>query len=159
MPVSGSISTSATWQPLGKVDGERRRHAFRHLALAHPAREFDDVDGAVGAGDGEAAIGEFNVAFGGFHQVRGRALALFDDEPRGLHDGHAAGGDGARAAGAVAGMHDVAVALFEFYALEGDTELRGKHLRERRRMTLAVVERAGDQADRAVGFEYDLAEF
>src|ERR1700676_1170599 len=55
-------------------------------------------------------------------------------------------------------MHDVAVALFEFYALEGDTELRGKHLREWRRMTLAIVERAGDQADRAVVFEHDLAE-
>src|ERR1700682_6213383 len=56
-------------------------------------------------------------------------------------------------------MHDVAVALFEFYTLEGDTELRGKYLREWRRMTLAVVERAGDQSDRAVGFEHDLAEF
>src|ERR1700712_3802245 len=91
--------------------------------------------------------------------MRRGALALLDHQPRGLDDRHAAGGDRTRAAGAVAGMHDVAVALFELYVLEGDAELRGKHLRERRGMALAVVERAGDQPHRAISLEHDLAEF
>src|SRR3954470_8956062 len=56
-------------------------------------------------------------------------------------------------------MHDVAVALFELDAFEGDAELRRKNLRKRCRMTLAIVERAGDETDGAVIFENDLAEF
>ena len=44
-------------------------------------------------------------------------------------------------------------------ALEGNAELRAQHLRERRRVALAVVERAGDQPHRAVILEHDLAEF
>src|SRR3982074_2460439 len=54
-------------------------------------------------------------------------------------------------------MHDVAVALFELDAFEGDAELRTEHLRKWRRMTLAIVERAGDQSDRAVILQQDLA--
>src|SRR4029453_6687333 len=54
-------------------------------------------------------------------------------------------------------MHDVAVALLEFYALEGHAELRREYLRERRRVTLAIVERAGDQPHRTVILEHDLA--
>ncbi len=86
-------------------------------------------------------------------------LALLDDQLRRFDDGHAAGGDGARAAGAAAGVHDVAVALFEPDALEGHAELVGQHLRERRGMALAIVQRARDQPDRAVGLEHDLAKF
>src|ERR1700690_664950 len=56
-------------------------------------------------------------------------------------------------------MHEVAVALFELDAVEGNDELRAENLRERGRMTLAVVEGAGDQPDRAVVLEPDLAEF
>src|ERR1700738_3960703 len=56
-------------------------------------------------------------------------------------------------------MHDVAVALLELDAFEGHAELRTEHLRERCRMTLAIVERAGDQPDRTVILEHDLAEF
>src|SRR3981189_561099 len=90
--------------------------------------------------------------------MRGGALALLDHQSRSLDDRHPAGGDGARAAGAAAGMHEVAVALFEFYAVEGDAELGGENLRERRRMSLTIVERAGDQPHRAVILEHDLAE-
>jgi len=64
----------------GMVDVERGRHALRHLALAQAARQLDDVDRTVGAGDGETAIAKFDVGFGGFHQMRGRALALLDDQ-------------------------------------------------------------------------------
>ena len=69
------------WYRLGgMVDVERGRHALRHLALAQAARQLDDVDAAVGAGDGETAIRKFDVGFGGFHQMRRRALALLDDQ-------------------------------------------------------------------------------
>ncbi len=54
-------------------------------------------------------------------------------------------------------MHDIAVALFEFYALEGHTELRTQHLRKRRRVALAIIERAGDQPHHTVILEHDLA--
>src|SRR6202158_1778203 len=56
-------------------------------------------------------------------------------------------------------MHEVAVALFELDAFEGDTELSAEHLRKGCRVTLTIVERAGDQPDRAVILEHDLAEF
>src|SRR6266446_137505 len=147
------------WYRLGgMVDIERRRYAFRHLAFAQAARQFDDVDRAIGTGDGETTVRKLDVGFGGFHQMRRRALALLDDQLRGFDDRHPRGGDGARAAGAAAGMHDVAVALLELYALEGHAKLRREHLRERRRVTLAIIERAGDQPDRAVILEQDLAE-
>src|SRR5216683_3687309 len=55
--------------------------------------------------------------------MRRRALALLDDQLRGFDDRHAARGDRARAAGAVAGMDDVAVTLFQPDAFEGDAEL------------------------------------
>src|SRR5215471_5308810 len=56
-------------------------------------------------------------------------------------------------------MDKITVALFECDALKGDTELRGQYLRERRRVTLPVVERSRDQLHRAVVLEHDLAEF
>src|SRR5262249_59125194 len=65
--------------------------------------------------------------------------------------------DRARAAGATAGDQLVAVALQEADAVERDAEPLAQHLRERRRMALAVVERAGDDGHRAVGFEADAA--
>lgn len=56
-------------------------------------------------------------------------------------------------------MNDIAVALFDLDALERYAELIGQHLREGRRVSLTVIERAGDQLHRTVGFEHDLAEF
>ena len=43
--------------------------------------------------------------------------------------------------------------------LEGHAELGGQHLRERRGVALAVIERAGGQLHRTVRLEGDLAEF
>ena len=113
---------------------------------------------AVGAGDGEAAIAEFDVAFGGFQQMRRRLLAFCNDQRRGLYDRLAGRGDRARAAGAVAETHEVAVVLFERDVLEGHAELRRQHLGERSGVTLAVIQRAGGELHRAVGLEGDLAE-
>ncbi len=41
---------------------------------------------AVGAGDGEAAAGEFDVAFGRLQQMGGGLLALRDDQRGSLDD-------------------------------------------------------------------------
>src|SRR5260370_41547265 len=62
------------------VDVKRRWHPLRHLALAQAARQLDDVDRAISAGDGAAAGAKLDVGLGGFHQMRGHALALLDDE-------------------------------------------------------------------------------
>ena len=63
----------------------------------------------------------------------------------------------ARAAGAAAGDQLVAVALQEADLLERHAELLAQHLRERRGVALAVVERAGADGDAAVGVERDAA--
>ena len=86
-------------------------------------------------------------------------LPLAIDQRRGLDDRRTRRGDRARAAGAVAEAHEVAVVLFQRDLLEGNAELRRQHLRERRGVTLAVIERAGGEFHRAVGLEGDLAEF
>ena len=74
-------------------------------------------------------------------------------------DRRAGRGDRARAAGAVAEAHEVAVVLLQRDLLEGHAELRGQHLRERRGVALAVIQRAGGELHRAVRLERDLAEF
>ena len=72
-----------------------------------------DADAAVGAGDGEAAVLELDVAFRGFQQVRGELLALGDDLVADQDDGAAAHGGRARAARAHAERDGVGVALDE----------------------------------------------
>ena len=94
---------------------------------------------------------------GGFEHVRGDLLALLDHLVGGFDDRGAAVHDRFRAAGAAAGEQLVAVALQQADALERDAELLGQHLRERRGVALAVVERAGDDGDGAVGLEADAA--
>ena len=53
----------------------------------------------------------------------------------------------------------IAVALQQLDLVEGNAELLRQHLREGRPMALAVIERAGDNGDRAVGVEADAALF
>ena len=102
---------------------------------------------------------EFDVAFGRLHQMRRGLLALGDHERGGFDDRRAGRRDRARAAGAVAEADEVAVVLLQRDLLEGHAELAGEHLRERRGVALAVIERAGGQLHRAVRLEGDLAEF
>src|SRR3984957_11007357 len=90
--------------------------------------------------------------------MRGRLLALGDARLGGFDDRLAGRGDRARAAGAVAEPHEIAVVLLQRDLLEGDAELRREHLREPRGVALPVVERAGGELDRAVRLERDLAE-
>src|SRR5713101_873641 len=87
----------------------------------------------------------------------GDLLALVDHLGRSFHDRGAAVHDRFRAAGAAADEQLVAVTLQEADALEWDAELFAQHLREWRGVALAVIERAGDDGDGAVGFEADAA--
>ena len=65
----------------------------------------------------------------------------------------------ARTAGAAAREQFVAVALQQPDLLERDAELRRQHLRERRGVALAVIERAGNDGDVAIRLEADAAHF
>ena len=82
---------------------------------------------------------------------------MLDHLARRLDDRGAARHDRLRAAGAAAGDELVAVALQQADALEGDAEPRGSTCAKGVAVALAVVERAGDDGDRAVGLEADAA--
>ena len=168
LPVSGSTSTSQTWQPFGigrrravadVLDVERLRPVGRqlHAAGADLVGQLHDADRAVGAGDDELAVLELDVAGRGFERVRGDLLALLDHLGGGFDDRLAGIHHRARAAGAAAGDQLVAVALEEADLLERHAELLAQHLGERRGVALAVVERAGADGDAAVGVEADAA--
>ena len=53
------------------------------------ARDFEEADCAIGAGDAEFRVGVFDVADGGFEFVRCECFALFDDVLHGNADGAA----------------------------------------------------------------------
>ena len=101
------------------IDIERGGHAVGHLAFAQALGELHDADRAVGAGDGETATFEFDVGFGGLHQMGRSLLALGDDECGRLDDRRPGCGDRTRPAGAVAEAHGVAVVLLQRDVLEG----------------------------------------
>src|SRR5262245_38561814 len=79
--------------------------------------------------------------------------ALLDDLGGRLDDRRSARHDRARAAGAAAGNELVAVALQQADAIERNAEPLAQDLAERCRVALAVIERAGDDGDAAVGLE------
>ena len=88
-PVSGSISTSATWHAVGigrrhravadMRDVERLRNVGRQLQAAAQLRASSMIaDGAVRAGNDEAAVLELDVSGCRFEHVCGDLLALLD---------------------------------------------------------------------------------
>ncbi len=91
--------------------------------------------------------------------VGGKVLAFFDDLCRGFDDCGAGVHDRFRAAGAAAGDEPVAVALHQRNLVEGNAEFFAEHLRERRSVAHAEIERAGSQRHRAVGIEFDIGKF
>src|SRR5262245_40185920 len=91
--------------------------------------------------------------------MRGDLLALLDHLGSRLHDRSAAVHDRFRAAGTATRQELVAVALQEANAFERNAEPVAQYLREGRRVSLPVVERAGDDRDGAVRFEADAAHF
>ena len=93
----------------------------------------------------------------GFQEVRRGLLAAFDHHVARLDDGAAALHHRARAAGAAAGDELIGIALQQPDLFERHAEPVRQHLRERRGVTLAVIERAGDDGDDAVVLETDAA--
>ena len=91
--------------------------------------------------------------------MRGDLFALLDHLGGGFDDGGAAVHDRFRTAGAAGRQKLVAVALQETNALERDAEPLAQHLRERRRVSLPVIKRTGDDGDGAVGLEAQAAHF
>src|SRR4051794_32709588 len=132
--------------PLGQIE-----------AGAELFRELHDSDRAVGAGDHEPSLSKLDVSGRGFEHVGCDLLALIDYLGGRLHDGGAAVHDRFRAAGAAAREQLVAVALEEADAFKRNPEFVAQDLREGGGMTLSVIERAGDDGDRAIGFEADAA--
>ena len=124
------------------------------LALFPPERRhLHQADGAVGAGDDEAAVGEADVGLGRLERIGGERRALGDDLVRRAPHRRAAHVGGARAAMTAARHDQVGVALAQPDALVGHAQPMGEDLREGRLVTLADMLRAGDQRDRAVGLE------
>ncbi len=137
---------------------ERGRHAFRQVdPAADLLGQVHDADGAIGAGDDEAAVLELDVGGGRFQHVRRDLAALLDHLGGGLHDRGAARHDGFGAAAAAAQEETVAVALQQADLLERNAELLAQHLRERGGMAHAEIHGAGQQRDAAVGLEDDAA--
>ncbi len=116
-------------------------------------RHFKQGDRSVGASNHEPSIAKFDIGGRGFEHLGGELLAFLDDELGGLHCRAAAHHRRARATGAGAEHQLVGIALQQPDLLERHAELRREHLRHRRGVALAVVERAGDDGDVAVGFE------
>ncbi len=129
---------------MGNADG---------AALWTCLRQLHDGNGAVGAGDREAAGAKLDVLDRRLEMVGRDLFAALDHLPARLDDRRSARHDRFRAAGAAAGDQLVAVALQQADALERHAELAGQHLGERRGVALAVVERAGDDRDRAIGLK------
>ena len=103
----------------------------------------------VGAGDGEFAVLELDVAFGGFEQMRGDLLGLGLDLVERLDDRRHADRAGARAIGAHAELHLVGIAVHDRDIVDRNAEPFGDDLREGRLVALAVGVAAGEDFDRA----------
>ena len=93
----------------------------------------------VGAGDGELAVLELDVAFGGLEHVGGDLLGLGLDLVERLDDRRHADRAGARAVGAHAELHLVGVAVHDRDVLDRNAEPLGDELREGRLVALAVA--------------------
>ena len=93
----------------------------------------------VGAGDGELAVLELDVAFGGFQHEGGDLLGLGLDLVERLDDRRHADRAGARAVGAHAELHLVGVAVHDRDVLDRNAEPLRHELREGRLVALAVA--------------------
>ena len=121
--------------------------------------QFQEPDHAVCAGDDEAAGEIFDVADGGFQQMRCDLLAALDNHARGFGERRAHEHHRTRTAAAAAETHAVAVAFHDANAIERDGEHVGEHLRIGGGVAHAEIHGAGDDGDHAIGVEMHGAEF
>ncbi len=120
-------------------------------------RDLAERLAAIGASDGELAVGELDVAFRGLEQMRRDLLALGDDLVHRLDDRRAPDGERARAVGSHAERNAAGVAMDDVDVLDRNAETPGDELRERRLVTLTVTVRAGEHADAAGRMHAHLA--
>src|ERR1700741_4388985 len=122
-------------------------------------RELHDGNGAIGSDNDKAPAFKGNIRGPGFEHMRRELLAAFDDLRRALNDRGAAMHQRLRAAGAAANWLDfVAIALDELPFLDRNAELITEHLRKRRGVAHAEIERAGGECHGAVGIESDASQ-
>src|SRR5262249_28989294 len=138
---------------------ERGGDAVRQVdARAQLGGEVHDADRRIGARNHKAAVHELDVGSGRLEHMRGDLLAALDHLGAGFDQRGASVHEALRAARAAAHDQPVAVALDEPDLVERDAELLMQDLRKRGGVTHAEVERAAQDRDAAVGFEYDAAE-
>ena len=143
------------------ADVERLRHVGRQLqAAAQLVGEFEDADAAVGAGDDEAAAGKLDVD-GRRPRARGRRSACparsACRRPRG-RPGCATSADFEPPVPPPTLSWSLSPCSRRKRS-NGMPSLLAQHLGEGRGVALAVVERAAQHGDGAVGLEADAAIF
>ena len=121
--------------------------------------ERDDVDAAIGADDGEAAVGEGDVGERRFQRLGRGLLAFVDHRIGGEQDRLAFGIQAARAAGAAADRDRVGVALADADLVAVDAEPVGGQLHIGGLVPLAGRLRADIDIDEAVIGETDFRAF
>src|SRR6185437_5941754 len=114
---------------------------------------------AIGAGDDEAAVMEFDVERRGLEQVPGDGLALLDDLLRRGEEGGTADAGRARAEGAAAVEDEVGVAVDQPHMVRGQSQEMPGELPIHGLVTLAVRMRPRQHRGMASRVEADLDRF
>ena len=118
-----------------------------------------DADVAVGAGHGERAVGEFDVALVRLQRHGGEELGALDHQIGGATQRRAARHQRARAERATAMAHLIGIAEHVAHPVRIDAEEIDDHLPERGLVALAVIVRAEQHGDVAVRVELDFRAF
>ncbi len=146
-----------------RIDRLRRQSGFHARRQAGGiGRRLCDLDNrhlAVGPGDREHALAEFDIVHRRFHQVRGDLARLVDNLVGRHQQRRAADGRRAGAAGTLPERHDIRVALAVMHIVEGKAQPVADKLLEHGFMPLAVIGRPRQDRRRAGAVEPDLAAF
>jgi hypothetical protein len=145
-PVSGSISTSATCTPFGKLSGVSvvvlvsRSSAISALFhFGDTRRDLKQGDAAVGADDLERAVLVSDVALAGFEHGGGDRAALLDDRIYCFRDRVSGGHRRTRADRSIARKFAGGIAVRMRDCLKRNAEALGDDLREHGGMALAGI--------------------
>ena len=139
------------------------RRLVEHVPHVQPTgvfrRHLHDAHAPVGAGNREAALAEFDVNQRGLQHVRRQRPGLLHHQRGRLDDGTPGRHQRLRTASAAARDQQVAIGLHQPHALERHPQMGVQHLGEGAPVALAVIQRAGDDGDKTVFLEADLALF